>query len=92
MFLRNSRYAKVPTVEVDSPRADAQPVTIVKLRALPPTPGDPVAVRSHDQLDAMSEARYRDATRFWHVADANAELDASRLTDETGRVIRVPAS
>lgn len=92
MFLRNSRYAQVPTVEVESPRDKALSVTVVTLRPLPATSGDPIAVRSHDQLDAMSEARYRDATRYWHMADANTELDAHRLTDETGRVIRVPAS
>lgn len=50
-------------------------------------------MRAHDQLDALSEARYGgDATRYWHIADANSELEAAELTREPGRVIDLPGS
>lgn len=89
MFARNSRYAPLPTVGVANPHGEGQ-VAVVKLRPLPPTAGEPTEVRGHDQLDAMAEARYGDATRYWHVADANSELEAGALTRRPGRVIAVP--
>jgi len=92
MFLKNSRYASVPTAAVPSPRDQEGQVTVVKLRTLPEVAGTAFAVRGHDQLDAMSEARYRDATRYWHIADANSEIDAAELTATAGRAILVPES
>jgi hypothetical protein len=92
MFLKNSRYAAQPTVTSWGPRSDGS-IGVVKLRPLPDTPGDPTAVLAHDQLDAMSETLYTgDATRYWHIADANSELEAAELTRTTGRVIDVPSS
>lgn len=88
MFLRNSRYYGLPTVTATDRAGNA--VVAVRLRPLPGTAGDPVGVRSHDQLDVMCELRYRDATRYWHVADANAELEANALVRTIGRVIDVP--
>lgn len=88
MFLKNSRYYGLPTVSTKD-RAGNEVVT-VKLRPLPATSGDPVTVRSHDQLDVMSEVRYRDATRYWRVADANTELEANALVRTNDRVIEVP--
>jgi hypothetical protein len=31
-----------------------------------------------------------DGTRFWHIADANSELEANSLVALDGRVIAVP--
>jgi len=88
MFLGNSRYAGLPTVSTTD-RAGRE-VAAVKLRSLPPTSGDPVVVKGHDQLDAMSEAHYDDATRYWHIADASSELEAAELVRVPGRTISVP--
>jgi hypothetical protein len=88
MFLKNSRYSGLPTVTAKNRAGDQ--VAAVKLRPLPTVSGDPVSVRSHDALDAMSENRYADATRYWHIADANSELEAGALLDPAGRPIRVP--
>ena len=90
MFLKNSRYYGLPTVTATD-RAGAE-VAAVKLRVLPVMPGDPVTVRAHDQLDAMSEQRYADATRYWHIADANSELEAASVLQPAGRPIAVPKS
>ena len=90
MFLKNSRYSGLPTVAARGPRSDGS-IALVKLRSLPDMSGDPTAIRGHDQLDAMSETRYAgDPTRYWHIADANSELEAAELTRTVGRVIDVP--
>ncbi len=92
MFLKNSRYFGLPTVPARGPRSDAS-ITIVKLRPLPDSDGAPTAVLAHEQLDAMSEQRYgSDPTRYWHIADANSELEAAELTRTVGREIDVPSS
>jgi len=88
MFLENSRYFKLETVEVVL--KDGRTVNAVKLRRLPEITGIPTVVKANDRLDIMAQRRYNDPTRFWHIADANTELEANDLTAETGRVINVP--
>ena len=88
MFLKNSRYYGLPTVAAKD--RNGRDVTAVKLRRLPETPGDGYAVTSSDRVDIIADARYSDATRYWHVADANSELEAEELTQQVGRVIEVP--
>ena len=78
MFLTNSRYCQgLPTVTRHD-RTRRATVAALKLRTLPPaTAGEPRAVRAaHDRLDVIAEQRYGDATQFWHIADANTELDS----------------
>lgn len=88
MFLDNSRYARVPTVTVI--QRDGSTVSAVKLRRLPPTAGDPHTVIGIDRLDIMAQRKYADGTRFWHIADANSELQAGDLVATPGRVIAEP--
>ena len=90
MFLGSSRYAKTPQVVVAA--ADGGTVKAVKLRQLPTIVGDPTEVQGHDRLDTIAFTDYRDATMFWHIADANTELEAPELTRVTGRIIQVPPS
>ena len=92
MFLKNSRYAGLAVVAARGKNLPGN-ANVVKLRALPDTGGDPVALRVHDQLDAMSEARFGgDATRYWHIADANSELEAAELMRTPGRAVNMPSS
>ncbi len=88
MFRNNSRYHGIETVTVAGP--DGREVSAVKLRRLPEVSGTATTVGSGEQLDVMSERRYRDATRYWHIADANSELEAGTLVTVDGRVINVP--
>ena len=88
MFLKNSRYYGLPALNTTD--SAGRPVTAVKLRRLPPTGGVAHAVEGADQLDVLSEQLYKDATRYWHIADANTELEANELTRVAGRVIQVP--
>ncbi|NYF19438.1 hypothetical protein HDC36_000875 [Xanthomonas sp. JAI131] len=89
MFLKNSRYYGLPTMSAADARGE--PVQAVAPRRLPSAAGEPTSVHDHDQLDVMAYRRYRDGTRFWHIADANSELEANTLVREPGRRIDVPA-
>lgn len=88
MFTKASRYADLPTVEATD--GEGRKVTAVTLRRLPEPAGMALSVTAADQLDAIAEQCYRDPTRFWHVADANGELDARDLLSPVGRIISVP--
>jgi len=88
MFLKNSRYYGLPTVIAQDRSGDA--VTALKLRRLPVVTGDPFTVQGHDRLDVVCDLKYGDPTHYWHIADANTELEANELTRVAGRVIVVP--
>ncbi len=77
MFLKTSRYATTPQVQLTL--ADGSRVNAVQLRGVPATSGDLTDVTSNDRLDVMAARLYGDATRWWHVADANADPDSTRL-------------
>jgi hypothetical protein len=80
MFLKTSRYASVPQVQVTLP--DGTQVAAVQLRTAPATPGDATAVTSNDRLDVMAYRAFGDGTRYWHIADANPALDSNRLFEQ----------
>lgn len=80
MFDANSRYIKCPVVEVET--AKGKKVNAVKLRRLPFTPGDLTEVKGTDRLDIMAHRQYKDGTKFWHIADANTELEANDLVEQ----------
>ena len=87
MFLSNSRYVDVP--EGQAPlRGDI--VTVARLRRLPVVAGEATVVKGNDRLDVIADRTFGDPTQFWHVADANSELEASRLVETPNRVIQVP--
>jgi hypothetical protein len=93
VFLENSRYFDVKTVEAEDVKG--RKVTAVKLRRLPFAAGTPTVVKGNDRLDVMAQRRYSDGTKFWHIADANTELEGNNLIepraqDKEARVINVP--
>lgn len=90
MFLPNSRYAKVATVETTT--STGETVVALKLRYLTPVSGEPQRVQSGDRLDLFAHARSGDATQFWHVADANTALDGRTLVETPGDTLLVPRS
>lgn len=89
MFLPSSRYANQKIVGAKA--RDGREVEAVTLRRLASPPG-PLSyeVRGHDTLDMMADRQYGDGTMFWHIADANTELQATALVRVPGRVIWVP--
>lgn len=88
MFAESSRYFQLRTV--DAKTEDGREVRAVTLRRLPFVAGRAVVVKGNDRLDVMAERLSGDATQFWHIADANTELDARELVEEAGRTILVP--
>ncbi len=89
MFLPNSRYAGQPTVDVTTP--DGRTVTALTRRTLPAVTGAPHVVVQQDRLDLLAYDTYSDGTKFWHIADANTALDASReLIAEPGDTLNLP--
>jgi hypothetical protein len=93
MFLANSRYFELKTVEAKD--AKGRTVTAVTLRRLPFAPGTETVVKGNDRLDVMAQRKYSDPTKFWHIADANTELEANDLLDQRdhlkeARIIDVP--
>lgn len=88
MFLPISRYAKVASVE--STTSTGEKVTALKLRRLTPVVGEAQVVTAGDRLDLIAQARYGDATQFWHVADANTALDSRTLVERVGDTLDVP--
>jgi len=90
MFLANSRYAKVATVETTTSTGEV--VVALKLRYLTPMGGEQQTVQAGDRLDLFAQARTGDATQFWHVADANTALDSRTLTETPGDTLIVPRS
>ena len=90
MFLPNSRYSKVATVQTTTSTGEA--VTALTLRHLTPVTGEPQVVQGGDRVDLIAHARTSDATQFWHVADANTALDSRTLVETPGDVLDVPRS
>lgn len=88
MFLKNSRYYKTETIETIDTLGRA--VKAIKLRTLDDISGEENTVTAGDQLDAIAKRRYKDPTRFWHIADANTELEACALVGQAGSVIKLP--
>ena len=80
MFLNTSRYIKVPNVQLML--SDGTQVNAVKLRMIPTTQGQPTLVNTNDRLDVMSERSYGDSARYWHIADANTEMDSNKLLEQ----------
>ena len=77
MFNDSSRYAKQKTVEVRL--ENGRTSNAVTLRRIPPTEGVITEVKGGDRLDVIALRKYKNSTKFWHVADANTELQANDL-------------
>ncbi len=87
-FLNGSRYVDQETIEVTL--ASGKKARVVKLRRLPETTGEATAVNDQDRHDLVAHKYFREGAKFWHLADANTELEARRLIDVSGGTIRVP--
>lgn len=88
MFLESSRYYKQKSITAKTRHGPY--VKVVPLRKLPLVRSVPTELKSNDRLDAMAQERYEQPTWFWHIADANTELEANSLVGAAGRIIKVP--
>ena len=88
MFLETSRYFRQKQIDVVT--KDDRTIKAVTLRRLPTVNGEPTAIEESDRLDIIAQRQYQNPTWFWHIADANTELEANDLVQEVGRVIQIP--
>ena len=88
MFLEKSRYFGQNTI--DAVAKDGRTVRAITLRKLPMIKSQSTVVKDDDRLDIIAQRNYEDPTLFWHVADANTELKANDLVEESGREIEIP--
>jgi hypothetical protein len=77
LFSKSSRYFKQSSDSILTKNGSS--VSALKLRFLPETVGIETIVTETDRLDIISQQKYGDPTLFWHIADANTELDANSL-------------
>lgn len=95
MFESNSRYAalKIKTLTVPDPDGEPREIRYVERRFLPAASAGTTLVEHQvvqgERLDQITARYVGDPTQFWRVADANEVLDATELTAEVGRRIRV---
>lgn len=89
MFFRGSRYASVEDAETQDTRG--RMIRYKQIRFIPET----TAVRVHtvtggERLDQIAHRYFRDAQRFWRIADTNLVLWPEDLTAESGKSILIP--
>lgn len=88
-FVKGSRYERQATRAYETDDGSFQVVT---LRRTPLTDGVRYDVKPGGRMDRLSLERYEDPTRFWHIADANTELEASDLIETPRPTILLPES
>lgn len=92
MFDYTSRY--YPLDSATHTDQDGRRVSYKRRRFLPAGKDMPllveVGINAGDRLDLITARTLGDPLQFWRVADANDTMNPEELTDELGRVIRVP--
>ena len=90
MFFKGSRYEKVPTREMTD--ASGRTIRYKTTRFIPETRAlEGHRVIAEERLDHIAWRHFRDAERFWRIADANRALWPDDLL-ELGDVLRIPSS
>jgi hypothetical protein len=89
LYPESSRYHKQNTIVAKRNNRD---ISALKLRILPTMNKKKYAVQPTDRLDLITQYQYKDATKFWYIADANSELEANNLIDKrlSRNIIEVP--
>jgi nucleoid-associated protein YgaU len=88
MIFRGSRYSSVATYQATD--ADGKTVAALQTRLIPPTPAGFFHTYTADErLDLIAYKFYRNAEKFWLIADANPEMDPDDLL-EPGRALLIP--
>ncbi len=89
MFDKRSRYSRTPTTEIIS--RDGEKRVLIELRDIPePAATQLYVMRPGDRVDLLAYEFYRDARRYWRLADANDELDPFEIVN-AGETLPVPS-
>ena len=92
MFTKSSRYNGIKQVEDFA--ANGRKVKAVSLRRIYLIEGQLTNAKGNDRLDIIASDKYGDSTMFWHIADANTELQANNLVkmDKKVKTFVVPVT
>ncbi len=92
MFDTQSRYHAIETVTSTLP--DGRVAAYVRRRFLPQGATMPLLqearVQPGERLDLLTARTLGDPEQFWRIADANNAMNPLELTEEPGRLLRVP--
>lgn len=87
-----SRYYQTGTAKMEGP--DGQPVIYLRRRFIPPpeyySSQQQHIVADGERLDNITAMYLADPEQFWQVADANMDMQPQELTEEPGRILRIP--
>ena len=88
MFVKGSRYEKVPTLSLTD--SEGRVIAFKATRFIPPTPATVGhQVVDGERLDLIAWQHFRDPLRFWRICDANLALWPDDLLDEAA-VLKIP--
>ena len=88
MIFKGSRYEKTGAYSVAD--AEGRTFAALKIRFIPSNPAGYLhTFKSGERLDILAYNFYRNAEKFWLIADANTEMDPDDLL-EPGRQLRIP--
>ena len=87
-----SRYYYTETALMDGP--DSEPIIYLRRRFVPP-PGLYFSQQAHkviqgERLDNITAQYLGDPEQFWQLADANLAMRPEELTEESGRLLKIP--
>ena len=92
MFEHTSRYAHLPEATYTS--EDGHTIKYIRRRFLPHGRTLPLLTEAEvevgDRIDLIAARTLGDAEQSWQVCDANNAMNPFSLTDEVGRVLRIP--
>ena len=92
-FVAQSRYTGVEIAVLERHPGDPG-VPYVRRRFIPAPEGRAIAaihrVSSQERPDLLGSTYLGDALLYWQIADANAVVDPSELTDTVGRRVVIP--
>lgn len=92
MFDSHSRYSSIETV--DHVSSEGKKILHKRRRFLPKGVELPllmeVTVAQGDRLDLIAARTLDDPEHFWRICDANDSMNPFHLTEEVGRILRVP--
>jgi hypothetical protein len=92
MFEPESRYYQIEIATYVTP--DNRTIRYVKRRFLPEGKNMQllveVAVTEGDRLDLITASKLGNPEQFWRICDANNAMNPFDLTEETGKMLRVP--
>lgn len=91
MFDTSSRYANIETASYTAP--DGRKIAYKRRRFLP-NPDMPLlaetGLQDGERLDNFTSRTLGNPEHYWRIADANRAMNPEELTEEAGRLLKVP--